>query len=219
MEAKLLAYLETKRKEIRLIETFEGLTFASEKEFVQWVNKLRGARTYTFDEVTRVTSDGSTVTRPLVFFDNEERSEVDAQWHAWLDKRQADIDEANRVRSAQEQEAKRYQQLAHLQELQAQALAAQAAAAERSAESLAVISGATSLWEVELIPAGAADFCPGAQQGSVMFSMAQPLPEQPSFHMLDGTLASGLTPATANVRVLSMSWRTDAQARLQPTRR
>ncbi len=88
----------------------------------------------------------------MVFFDNEERSEVDAQWHAWLDKRQAEIDEANRVRSAQEQEAKRYQQLAHLQELQAQALAAQAAAAERSAESLAVISGATSLWEVELIP-------------------------------------------------------------------
>ncbi len=211
--------LETKRKEIRLIETFEGLTFASEREFVQWVNKLRGARTYTFDEVTRVTSDGSTVTRPLVFFDNEERSEVDAQWHAWLDKRQAEIDEANRVRSAQEQEAKRYQQLAHLQELQAQALAAQAAAAERSAESLAVISGATSLWEVELIPAEAADFCPGCSTGFSDVFYGSTSAGTAFFPYVGWNSSFGINPSYRNVRVLSMSWRTDAQARLQPTRR
>ena len=148
-----------KSKEIRLIETFDGLDFPSDKQFLHWANKLRGTRTYTYDEVTSVAADGSTFTQPLVFFSNEQRAELDKKWHAWLDKRQSEIDEASRARLAQEQEAKRYQQQAHLQELQAQALSSQIAAAERSAESLAVISGATSLWEVELLPAGYAGVC------------------------------------------------------------
>jgi len=73
--------------------------------------------------------------------------------------RQAELEQANRLRLAKEQEAKRYQQQAHLQELQTQALQAQVAAAEKSAQSLAVISGATSLWEVELVPAGSFGGC------------------------------------------------------------
>jgi hypothetical protein len=151
--------LANKSKEVRLIETFDGLQFASDKAFIQWAHKLKGIRTYTYDEVSRISRDGTNVTQPLVFFDKEQRNELDLRWHAWLDERQAEIEKANRIRLAQEQEAKRYQQLSNLQELQAQALSAQAAAAERSAESLAVISGATSLWEVELVPTGNSSFC------------------------------------------------------------
>lgn len=144
--------LENMGKEVRLIETFDGLQFASNKDFIQWTHKLKGTRTYTYDEVKRVSADGTTITQPLVFFSETERNELDPKWQAWLDERQAELEKSNRIRLAQEQEAKRYQQLKNLHELQTQVLSAQAAAAERSAESLAVISGETSLWEVELFP-------------------------------------------------------------------
>lgn len=152
-------FLETKSKEVKLIEIFDGLNFPSDRQFLQWARKLKGTRTYTYDEVIRVTEDGSTSTQPLVFYDKEQRSELDSKWHVWLDMRQADLEQANRLRLAQEQESKRYQQQAHLQELQTKAKQAQAAAAEKSAQSLAVISGATSLWEVELVPAGSFGGC------------------------------------------------------------
>jgi hypothetical protein len=151
--------LENKSKEVRLIETFDGLGFSSDKQFLQWAQKLRGTRTYTYDEVTRVNADGSTLVQPLVFFDQEQRTELDMKWHDWLDQRHAAMEEANRIRLEQEQEVKRYQQQSYLLELQSQALSAQIAAAERSADSLAVISGATSLWEVELVPAGSTGLC------------------------------------------------------------
>lgn len=152
-------FVETKSKEVKLIEIFDGLNFPSDRQFLQWARKLKGARTYTYDEVIRVTEDGSTNTQPLVFFDKNQRSELDSKWHVWLDMRQAELEQANRLRLAQEQEAKRYQQQAHLQELQTQTIQAQAAAAEKSAQTLAVISGATSLWEVELVPAGSSGGC------------------------------------------------------------
>jgi hypothetical protein len=151
--------VETKSKEVKLIEIFDGLNFPSDKQFLKWARKLKGPRTYTYDEVTHVAEDGSTNTLPLVFFDKDQRSELDSKWHVWLDMRQAELEQANRLRLAQEQEAKRYQQQAHLQDLQTQALQAQVAAAEKSAQSLAVVSGATSLWEVELVPAGSFGGC------------------------------------------------------------
>ncbi len=151
--------VETKSKEVKLIETFDGLSFPSDRQFLQWARKIQGTRTYTYDEVIRVAEDGSTHTQPLVFFDKDQRSILDAKWHAWLDKRRVEIEEANRLRIAQEQETKRYQQQVHQLELQTQALQAQAAAAEKSSQSLAVISGATSLWEVELVPKGGFGGC------------------------------------------------------------
>lgn len=151
--------LVNKSKEVRLIETFDGLQFTSDRSFVQWATKLKGSRTYTYDDVHTVNAEGVTDTQPLVFFGKEQRKDLDVKWHAWLDERQAEIEKANRLRLAQEQEAKKYQQLLSLQELQAQALSAQTSAAEKSAESLAVISGETSLWEVELVPVGSSSFC------------------------------------------------------------
>lgn len=152
-------FVQTKSKEVKLIEIFDGLIFPSDRQFFQWARKLKGTRTYTYDEVIRVTEDGSTNSQPLVFFDKDQRSDLDTKWHVWLDMGQAELEQANRLRLAQEQEAKRYQQQAHLQELQTQALQAQVAAAEKSGQSLAVISGATSLWEVELVPAGSSGGC------------------------------------------------------------
>lgn len=160
-----LRKLQNKSKEIRLIETFDGLDFESEIQFHHWAQRLRGTRTYTYDEVTQNGADGNSFTQPLVFFDKDQRIELDKKWLAWLDKRNADIEEANRVRLAKEQEAKLYQQHSHLQNLQAQALTTQSAAAERSADSLAVISGATSLWEVELVPSGSSTFCSNCSTG------------------------------------------------------
>lgn len=124
--------LENKSKEVRLIETFDGLQFASDTTFIQWAHKLKGTRTYTYDQVTRVSADGSKITQPLVFFDKETRTELDVKWHAWLEMRQAEIEAANRSRLAQEEKAKRYQQQSQFNELQAQLLRAQAAAAEES---------------------------------------------------------------------------------------
>jgi hypothetical protein len=70
----------------------------------------------------------------------------------WLNKRHEELEEANRVRLEKEQETKRYQQQSELQRIQIQAALSQAAAAEKAANSLSVISGETSLWEVELVP-------------------------------------------------------------------
>lgn len=99
----------------------------------------------------------------------EHRKELDPKWQAWLDKRHAEIEESNRGRLAQEREARTYQLQAQLQQLQTQALNAQVAAAERSATSLAVISGETSLWEVELVPAGQVGSCSGCTWGYSSF--------------------------------------------------
>jgi hypothetical protein len=151
--------VENKSKEVRLIEIFDGLNFSSDKQFDQWARKLRGTRTYTFDEVTLVAANGSTVTQPLVFFDRDQRADLDTKWHAWLTKRQAEMEEANRVKRAQEQETKQYEELGRLRELQTRTLQAQTDAAEKSARSLAVISGETSLWEVELVPVGSFGGC------------------------------------------------------------
>jgi uncharacterized protein YraI len=157
--------LEKKGKEIRLIETFDGLKFSTDRQFFQWARKLQGTRTYTYDEVIRSTGDGAAVSQPLVFFDADERSKLDPKWHAWLAERESKIEAANRARLAQEQETMRYQQILQIQQLQTNALIAQATAAEKSSENLAVISGATSLWEVELVPAGNSSTCYGCSQG------------------------------------------------------
>lgn len=135
--------LATKPKEVRLIETLDGLRFPSDKEFTAWVQKLRGARTYTYDEVTQAAADGSKIVQPLVFFAAKERVELDPKWHEWLDTRQVSSEDSQRV-----------SQQAHQQETPAPTLSALVAAGERSADSLAVLSGATSLWEVELVPTG-----------------------------------------------------------------
>jgi hypothetical protein len=154
-------FRESKNKEVRLIEIFDDLSFPSDGELVAWARKLRGTRTYTYDEVTQVDSSGTSTTMPLVFFKKDQRAELDISWNAWLDKRQADLEAANRLRMAEEKEARIYQQQAQLQQLQTQAILAQTAAAKQSANSLAVISGETSLWEIELVPAGQYSSCIG----------------------------------------------------------
>lgn len=154
-------FRESKNEEVRLIEIFDDLSFPTDGEFVAWARKLRGARTYTYDEVTQVDSSGTSTTMPLVFCKKDQRAELDINWNAWLDKRQADLEAANRLRMAEEKEARIYQQQAQLQQLQTQAIFAQAAAAKQSADSLAVISGETSLWEIELVPAGQFGSCVG----------------------------------------------------------
>lgn len=162
---------DNKSKEVRLIEVFDGLSFSTDRQFQEWAQKLRGTRTYTYDEVTRMETDGSRVTKPLVFFEREQRIELDKLWNAWLDERQAQWEETQRVRALQEEEAKQYQQATHLLELQSKGIAAQVAAAERSADSLVVISGATSLWEVELIPAGSSEGSYFSPQSLGVFSV------------------------------------------------
>ncbi len=99
--------VDLQSKEVRLIESFDGLQFDSGKRFLEWAHKLKGTRTYTYDEVTRVAEDGSKATQPLVFFDKDQRAVLDVAWQAWLDKRKAEAEEYNRLRLAREQEAKR----------------------------------------------------------------------------------------------------------------
>ncbi len=157
---------DSKGKELGLIEIFDNVRFPTDREFLEWARKLRGTRSYTYDEVTQVGPDGASATKPLVFFDKAQRAELDSKWQAWLDKRSAKMEEENRLRMVREREAQTYQQQAQLQQLQTQVLLTQAAAAQKSAESLAVISGETSLWEIELIPVGQIGGCPGGCSGS-----------------------------------------------------
>jgi len=138
IDAKLASHypLLNHNKELSLIQAFDNLKFPSDRQFLDWARKLKGTRTYTYDEVTQKDEQGKTTTKPLVLFDSEERKILDPFWQTWLDKRQANLELANQKRMAEEREARTYQLQSQVQQLQLQILQTQSDAAAQGAKSL-----------------------------------------------------------------------------------
>jgi len=51
---------------------------------LNWVRKLHGQRTYTYDNVIRKDDQGNQTVTPLVLLSTEQRLQVDPLWHTWL---------------------------------------------------------------------------------------------------------------------------------------
>ena len=130
---------------VRLIEVFDQQHFNSNHEFFEWAKTLRGTRTYTYDTVKLHRPNSVTDLGPLVLLAPQERAEINPTWRIWREGEDARLAEQARMKRESELEKARQEA-----ELANSRLLAQAAS--ESAKSLSVLSGDTSLWEVELLP-------------------------------------------------------------------
>lgn len=103
--------VERETQEVRLVEAFDELDFADTREFRAWAKTLRGARTYTYDNVFLEQPDGSVVTIPLVLLPPGQRAIADVQWRVWLDRQQALVAEKQRDEERRKAEQNRIRQL------------------------------------------------------------------------------------------------------------
>lgn len=135
----------------KLIETFDGVRFKTDREMKDWARKLRSTRTYTYDVVAETVDGKTKFLGPLVLLPKDKYKLVEPHWRHWRTME----DQMQRERILIQQEYELEQARAEAESQRQQQLVDITAA---SARSLAVISGVTSLWEVELIP-------PGSQRG------------------------------------------------------
>ena len=148
---------------VRLIEVFDNLDFENDHDVFEWARDLRGTRTYTYDVVHATLPDGSRISRPLVLFDDETRSQLDPMWRDWL--------------AEQREQAERREETA-------QQIASQNAAAAASAQSLALAlnyladsrqssngfhDSDLDLWSVELVDGSATFFQTNGLRGTGSF--------------------------------------------------
>lgn len=131
-------------KLLSLIETFDHVKFNTDHDFFAWARELRGTRTYTYDNVIFSDAQGLVTTKPLVLLPSDERSRVEPAWQAWLAQRDAEQQRVKQQQIAYETEQALYN-------AQQSALDKLVAANESAARSLAVASGETSVWEVEVV--------------------------------------------------------------------
>ena len=73
---------------VALIEKFDNQQFDNDREFLQWAQKLRGVRTYTFDEVIETYEEGETSREPLVLKPDDQQSVLRERWNSWLEERE-----------------------------------------------------------------------------------------------------------------------------------
>lgn len=123
---------------LQLISYFDGVAFNSDRDFRRWAEKLIGTRTYTYDIVVEEQPDGTQTRQPLVLLDADKRAHLEAPWQQWL----AD--------QAMSEETPSFTYTPSSTSTTA-ALQSIADAGWSAANSLAVASGATKLWEVQLI--------------------------------------------------------------------
>lgn len=81
--------VERETQEIQLVEVFDELKFTDTREFRSWVKTLRGARTYTYDNVFLQYENGTVVTTPLVLLPPQQRALADIEWRIWIDQQRA----------------------------------------------------------------------------------------------------------------------------------
>lgn len=136
-------FVERGSKEVRLIETFDDLSFDSTHEFRSWVKMLRGTRTYTYDNVHLRNERGSIDVIPLVLLDEQRRRKVNPVWQEWLSDQRA-IQLSKHVASqARKAELDRYQELQRTVREQASAL-------EQLSQAQHPIDDHDNLWVVHL---------------------------------------------------------------------
>jgi hypothetical protein len=129
---------------VALIESFDSLDFKTDHEFFDWARKLRGSRTYTYDVVTTVGLNRIAKRVPLVLLPQKERELLDPLWRLWLEENQAVRELNRRVEETSDVDRAR----TDTDSSYAESLINTAKDASRS---LSIISGETSLWEVELV--------------------------------------------------------------------
>lgn len=130
------------KQAIDLIEHFDGLIFRDDRDFQNWVKKLRGPRTYTYDLVVQQFEDRLTKT-PLVLLPSEVQTQIDPSWRKWVDGRDSE-NAKNRTTKSNTGASEPTSETEFAKTI--------AASVQSAAQSLRVISGETSLWEVELLP-------------------------------------------------------------------
>jgi hypothetical protein len=132
---------------VRLIEVFDHQNFTSDHEFFNWAKTLRGTRTYTYDTVKEHRPNSVTNLGPLVLLAAKQRAEIDPAWRFWRDQEETRL--AKLAQKQREAEAIKARQDAELETSRKLVKSA-----TQSAQALSVLSGNTSLWEVELQPRG-----------------------------------------------------------------
>lgn len=130
---------------IDLIEKFDGLDFQSDVEFRRWARTLRGRRTYTYDDVVEVGSDGKTTREALVLLPHNRYAAVKPAWNAWL---------VERAAKRRGEELERKNTISETRRLEAIQQSIQANdSARQVAESVAVDRrGGSDLWNLYLVP-------------------------------------------------------------------
>lgn len=128
---------------VSLIEKFDHQKFDNDREFLNWAQKLRGVRTYTFDEVIETDEEGETSREPLVLKPEDQQTDLRDRWISWLELREKE-------RLSQQLETARNQSQTEQTNRYEPYAGSRNSAAEEIVRSLSIISGETSLWEVEL---------------------------------------------------------------------
>lgn len=132
---------------VRLIEVFDHQNFPSDHEFFNWAKTLRGTRTYTYDTVKEHRPKSVTNLGPIVLLAAKQRAEIDPAWRFWREQEETRLSElAQKQREAEAIKARQDAELETSRQL--------VKSATQSAQALSVLSGNTSLWEVELQPRG-----------------------------------------------------------------
>ena len=129
---------------VSLIETFDEIDLQTDRDFFTWARRLQGTQTYTYDNVIITDAEGRAITTPLVLLPKEEQQRLNSAWTTWLAKREAEREVYQQQKPSPEP-ANSYLQS------QQDALQQLVANSARTANSAAVISGETSLRELELL--------------------------------------------------------------------
>ncbi|MEM9367001.1 MAG: hypothetical protein AAGD07_13490 [Planctomycetota bacterium] len=141
--------VEVNRREIRLIQVFDGHHFKNTGEFQSWARKLRGARTYTYDLAHWTEPDGTVHEQPIVLLPEQERKAAEVLWRQW--RADEDAAEAAALAAAEERRIafQRNKALERLIQQQGETIARLAASqaerrsTPRRAYAVAVIPGST----------------------------------------------------------------------------
>ncbi len=139
--------LQDFKQPIQLIEYFDQQDLTTYLDLYEWAKSLKSPRVYTYDVVLQSVNGAQKNLGPLVLLDQSKRAAINPLWQKWA----AEL-LASQEKSRREQEAKELEQ-AKLQALQSSQEAI-AESARVTANALAVLSGETILWEIELAPKG-----------------------------------------------------------------
>lgn len=151
------------RMHVDLIEYFDEKSFGRDRDFFDWTRKLRGGRSYVYD-VVKFQDNEEDTEQPLVLIEPELRKKLEPLWQAWVNEQVAKAEKLKRDMEKSQAEAR--QKMA-----EKEAADAVAKKVEKAALALAVFSGETSIWEVELQTAGAGClFSSGTQTTGTSFT-------------------------------------------------
>lgn len=171
--------VESRQREVLLIEEFDHFNFASTRDFRSWAKLLRGARTYTYDNVLTRNVDGSIHSTPLVLLPQQQRDVADPLWEQWIDAKHAMAEAEQREAAAEQAKADHYRTIQEIAQKQVEA-------SERLAAALDSSSRREDRWLVYLTQEGSSGVITegtslGFSGGGIQFSTGRFLVPRNSF--------------------------------------